>query len=140
MTYKEKLINLLKTVPSVKEDLEELKFWTYIRKQNWNTARISQTYLEDWYVVDNLSYCITLKDYNIIWNPLDYHHLMQYCENKKIEIHIISRTLWLFMLDKYWIADEFNAVILELDNTKSFNQQTEEVYENIVNFLTENSL
>ena len=146
MTYKEKLTNLLKTIPSVKEDLEELKFWCKIKMEEdweiwywrfvntefvwkeWDNYFVNQTN-DDWSLFDGIEW----SDYTIIWNPLDYHHLMQYCWDRNIirDIIITKQYTTIYTKDKKYI---------DLDNTKSFEQQTEEVYEKIVNFLTENSL
>ena len=141
MTYKEKLINLLKTIPSVKEDLEELRFWCVLEsKISWKiiTYCWETDEYKDKYIMALWKYNIVSKKllsrYKIIWNPLEERHLRMYCDKKWISL-IINRFSQLSYLDN---SDNLYKKICTLDNTESFDQQTEEVYEKIVEFLETN--
>ena len=147
MTYKEKLIELLKEVLEIKSDLEELKFWCKCKYKHspdwwrskwvyiWENSRFSTDlfrYNSNWNVVDISDKKEWWKWFEVIWNPLEEHHLRMYCEKKWIEIFI----------DFEWKVYSFKKELLEpytllfkLDNTKSFDNQSEEVYEKIFNYL-----
>jgi len=124
MSYKQKLTDLLKTIDEIKEDLEELKFWCeFISNLNSTTF----TYVFETNNRIHSMWCSFNKAQirRIIWNPLEERHLRMYCENKGIDD---------ILFETNWFITERN-VICTLDNTKSFDNQTEEVYEKIFNFL-----
>lgn len=58
----------------------------------------------------------------IIWNPLEERHLRMY-----------TRTNILISFE--FISDNNRNIICFIDNTKSFDNQSEEVYEKIYNYL-----
>ena len=64
------------------------------------------------------------------WNNLDYHHLMIYCEKKRYAFAIWST--WKLIWNR---NEEWSYVEIQLDNTKPFSNQSEEVYEQIFNYL-----
>lgn len=90
MTYKEKLIELLKTDDEVKNVMEKLEFWTQIKfdYERWRVLSVSDswkiTFLDLWnyicYSDDNEPY-----DHKpvieIIWLPLQDRFIRMYCEN-----------------------------------------------------------
>lgn len=148
MTNKEKLIEILRTIPEIKKDLEELRFWTLLDLK-WNPAKIIYTewefakieFLENSFNkristlrVKNLYlneyekenwYSNSLK---IIWNPIHRHHLIQY-----ILIMVFSSNVGCF-------KDIYGKIEIEfLSSSSSLNNQTEEVLGQIYNFLKEKS-
>ena len=145
--FKEKLIELLKTDEVVKKDMEELKFWTdlfYKHWTEWITTHETYIWLSHPYnwtspqpiIKNNHNYCISrnisleeIKKYYIINNPLQERHLRMYCENNKI---------WLGITESWFlsITNFPENIQLNLDNTKDFSDQSEEVYEKIFNFLS----
>lgn len=146
MTYKEKLINLLCTVDEIKEDFEKIwphkwfrtewlynywfLLWPDIAFFPWRWCqKVDKEFLE-------------LQKFQ--WE-LEERHLRMYLNKFKIDTwdKFISRYSILF-LDDYLIIQERNiedysmsdVISLKLDNTKSFDNQSEEVYEKIFNYLT----
>jgi hypothetical protein len=134
--YKEKLIELLKTVPKIKQDLEELRFWTIIKyntKFKWKDTRNYFRYKWEW-EWDNENYLPPYKMINnqafiIIWNELEERHLRMYCESKNIKY--IQYVSWLIELKIRW---EIHKSI-SMDNSKSFSNQSEDFYEKLYNYL-----
>jgi len=144
MTYKEKLIELLKTVPEIKEDLEELKFWTRIEINWWKmffkSIIIDAEHIDYWiikYITRHpLYYFLSWKDkefkinkweLKIIWNPLEERHLRMYCE---------KNTTWIIIRSEWDIVNILQELfITKLDNTKSFDNQEDKVYESLFNYL-----
>ena len=107
------LINFLKeNDESVRKDLEILKFGTEI---SWCDDR--------YHIWDKL---------NIIWNNLDYHHLMKYCKHKNIWIIIDDDTINLN--SKFWTLDLWNTLV-KVDNTKPLNEQKSEVYKALLDYF-----
>lgn len=164
MNYKEQLRELLKTNSEVKEQLEELNYWCeLIITEVWQPV-LQEYWYDEWgfepndyyiwphdeilwenwddltleFIKDFISWKQTIEEIDsieIIWHPLSEHHLRMYCENK-----VIFQWEWLYFLDTD-IDMELRAktpleAICKLDNTKDFNNQSEEVYEKIFNFLT----
>lgn len=138
MTWKEKLINLLKTVPAIKEDLEELRMWTKF-EMNWfeyhiiNVSRSLWTvsWIRRWWIESALRNVFLSKVGNIS-NALDYHHIMMYMYNWE---DIESIILWNEMLiRKHWnIISHF--YIWDFDKLKPFDQQDDSVYEALYDYL-----
>jgi len=132
---KEKLIEILKSNPEVKKDMEELKFGCKIKYRDWlfdviikhdtdwNRYTFSDTI---WHQVDN-------NPITIIWT-LSERHLRMYCKSHQI---IIDFT-WLIQYLPEWSKEwEFYQTICQLDNTKDFDNQSSEVYEKIVEFINQ---
>ena len=138
--YKEKLIELLKTVPEIKEDLERKIFWTDVRYRVWPwhtivSQLISKNLKTNEYLVKheyNYFHPRRIKENQIIdfiWQ-LEERHLRMYCENKWYAFAIWGQWKLIWNRNEEWSYTE-----LQLDNTKSFDNQTEEVYWNILEFL-----
>jgi len=155
-TYKEKLIELLKEVPAIKADLEELRKWcrVYIIVDNMNDWNDNLDYykwimltpkvvfwtmlnnkdyenLED-FLNEDLDYIELLSEnkFEIIWNPLDYNHLMMYCEEKGIKLQIQAN--WVIQVIN---DNETYQIICNIDNTKSFDLQSEETFEKLYKYF-----
>lgn len=130
MSYKEKLIELLKTIPEVKEQMESLEFGCkYIMKNChpeifWETSE--QIFIHhimwEWLV-------------EIIWLPLQERFIRMFCEKNNIRFSIHT--------NYYWLDDvlNFSAVYIEwneycqIDNTKDFDNQSEDIYQKIYEVL-----
>ena len=131
MTYKQKLTDLFCEVSEIKEQRMELKEWCKIEysiKQSivktTSSILFVNPYSENIYVHPWHNYktpkLIKREDVNqIIWNPLGYHHLMMYCAKYRI---LIQFNIGLIVFLE-------NDTMIELDYTKSFSEQNEEVYE-----------
>lgn len=164
MTYKEKLIELLKEVPEIKEDLEEWREWyKLLMIDNW-WALMEYGWDEDawWEEIEELivwpdwetywDYTLTkecgIKDgwdedfhctFKIIWNPIEERHLRIYlskkcCRDSNDEF-FISDSWELVFYDI--VSEVFNRGGVYINNTQSFDNQKESVYEDIYNFLIE---
>ena len=139
MTYKEKIIELFKTVSEIKSDLEELRFWTTLTFRNhWHICKYICT--QEWNKITSLNdrnvkvWRLTEHIKEIIWNPLEERHLRMYLE--KLDWDFVKQRMnW----DYEWIPQwewEVNDVLFSLDNNKSFDNQSEEFREELYNFLT----
>lgn len=145
--YKEKLIELIKEVPAIKDDLEELRFgtyilyhsrmiWIYINEKYFIPRYEIYTKWENWTEYIDVNYEKEIEEINdmyfeIIWNPLEERFLMIYCENKWILLQ--RKSNWLIE----WIHKniEWSYFELQLDNTKDFNNQSEEVFKKLFNVI-----
>ena len=136
------LINFLKeNDESVKKDLETLKFGTKVKYCTcWhNNIYEDWIYIDDKYVMSEfwevLEYKNIWQDYlhstepdiKIIWNNLDYHHIMMYCYNKNIDLTIVE--CWEIYNTGNW------QFITKLDNTKPFHEQKSEVYKALLDYF-----
>ena len=139
MSYKEKLIKLLKTVPEVKEQMEKLKFWCKVNYllSDWSTdiwiycfqLWLKMFLTDSWLEVENSNIL------EIIWLPLQERFIRIFCKKNNIRFSIHT--------SYYWLDDvlNFSAVYIEwneycqIDNTKDFNNQTDEVYQKIYEVL-----
>lgn len=129
MTYKEKLIKLLKIDEEVKDTMEKLEFGCIITRCWSNHKMISWNEFFD----KNNRIFYNIEDNNfrddkiqIIWLPLQDRFIRMYCENKKI--YFIQTTWHIWLWEKYQIS-------IKIDNKKDFDQQDDEVYKQIFNFL-----
>jgi hypothetical protein len=144
--FKEKLIELLKENPKIKSNLEDLRFWCKITKidsilDDWKTPiywdiwqLIKVTRPNNWWCIFkyyikidwfNKIYSLCSNNCKVIWNPIEERFLRMY------EHRIIIK--W-----EYIYSSEFECMdttICRLDNNKSFDNQSEEVYEKIFNYL-----
>ena len=146
-----KLREILCEVDEIKEDLMELRFWCEIILDNkWNKwIYINEFDVKDIDYNENIN---IISDYGTpwlsssrwltydrtIWNKIEYHHLLMYCEKKLNNWYKYSiwnkRIVWTNIKTKdFWYVDW-----IQLDNTKSLHNQSDEVIEKIINFLTEN--
>ena len=143
---KQKLIDLLKTVPEIKKDLEELKFGCRVRQVYNEKRSYKNTYIhlkedtycqedeyDQWDFYDKFE-DRDLRDEDIIWHPIEERHLRMYCESK----YILLLIAWNWSFCRADHEGWYENLWFKLDNTKSFNDQTEEVYTDIVEFLESN--
>lgn len=174
MTYKQKLTDLLKTIPEIKEDIMEFRTWFKLDVYEYWPSGLQEYWYDDWqlwweeyilwkddifysnedwyeihlsFIEDLISWKETLeksesiKDIEIIWNPLEERHLRMYCESKWKNILIHTNEFWTGLYisqnDDYWRpVVNMDSFICNLDNEEPFSEQTEKVYEDIYNFLT----
>lgn len=137
--YKEKLIELLKTCDEVKEAMDKLEFWCkvipinipYWKNDNfriihcrWDCYRIVyRRYFEWWHCEDFID--SNIKE--IIWLPLQERFIKMYCENtKKIRIDFFQE----YVLVSNVFTKE-KSQLIELDNTKDFDNQDDIVYQKL---------
>lgn len=133
MTNKEKLINLLYIVDEIKEDMDKKNIKHIIYSYHyWELFRkVFDTEEEAQKSIDNNKWNAEEKIYSIeIWNILEERHLRMFAENKWYAFAIWST--WKLIWNK---NEEWSYVEIQLDNTKSFDNQSEEVWEKILNYL-----
>lgn len=129
MTNYEKLVEKLKEVEEIKEDLEELRFGTKII-WNWLCYRFLFIHIDDvnFFHILQEATCVKTDVHRLevekIKNDLEERHLRMYCENKNIN----------YSMHKDWFWIQYKWVI-KIDNTKDFNNQSEEVYQKIYEAL-----
>lgn len=139
--YKQKLIDLLKSDEQTKTAMEKLEFWCKLIPINipsWKNDNfriihyrwdcygiVYKRYFEWWYCEDFID--SNIKE--IIWLPLQERFLRMYCDNKNILIYI--RCDWLLQIRQNWEYKD----ICKLDNTKDFDNQSEELYQKIYETL-----
>jgi hypothetical protein len=75
-----------------------------------------------------------LEEQNI-WNPIEYHHLMMYCEEKDLPFCISWDYLFTFPDFKEFTLKSKLEIIAKIDYTKPLHQQSEETLWKIFNFL-----
>lgn len=139
MTNKNKLRELFITVPEIKKDLMELKFWTKIscNTEIWKLINFSKK--DNWYNVlhsDNQKrdFKWEYNEFNkieIIWNKLEKRHIEIYMSK---QFYSMCRFYNEWLILRFWL----DRIIVKLDNTKDFDNQTEETYWEIFNFLNDN--
>jgi len=136
--FKNKLTELLKTVPEIKSDLEELRFGCkFINKYKLDEIDIIISEIRWWnfhsIIWWNQTHFPHISQIDkVIWNPLEERHLRMYCESI-FRLLIVSENL---IYLRYMDGDGYRTyAVCELDNTKSFDNQSEEVYEKIFNYL-----
>ena len=123
MNYKDKLVDLLKIDELVKSEIWKLEFWTkIILKDYFDKKTINQ--LIDYYCnefkVCGLDKIFTQKDIEkIIWLPLQERFIRTYWKRNNPKN------------SKYIDVSE----IVDLDDTKDFDNQEDKVYEEIYNAL-----
>ena len=137
--YKQKLIDLLKSDEQVKEQMEKLEFWCKVNYllSDWSTdiwiycfqLWLKMFLTDSWLEVENSNIL------EIIWLPLQERFIRIFCKKNNIRFSIHT--------SYYWLDDvlNFSAVYIEwneycqIDNTKDFNNQTDEVYQKIYEVL-----
>lgn len=135
MNNKEKFINILKTDPEVKKDMEELKMGCFIQYKvtEWYFRTVKFINRKIWTNKINVTHhynyfnpvkIIEEQIINIIWT-LEERHLRMFC----VEIEFVCDTL--VFQDIYWNQ----KIVGKLDNTKSFDNQSEEFYGKLVEFI-----
>ena len=156
-----RLREILNTVPEIKKDLEELKQWCKIRNiydtytiidnkkyvvkvSDWWKFRIDIPKVSKMEKMKHL-YFNGIRVDEIIWNPLEERHLRMYIK-KRINKLIMFLGNWEIIECIHSKQDInstehtyiFKKLITKLDDTKSLNDQTDEVKEQICDFLENN--
>ena len=129
MNYKQRLTGLLCEVEEIKEDVMELRVGCEFIDEEWDECLILDGSVD----IKNLVYstwcwdcwaCYSIKE--ILWNPIEERHLRMYCEENDIFLSIDSD--WSFWTLKH----NHNIYLWKLHYNKPFSEQTEEVYEKIL--------
>lgn len=137
------LINFLKeNDESVRKDLETLKFGTIVKYKTplkWTNPRDYFRYKWEW-DWDNEISLPPIRMYNnqafeIIWNNLDYHHLMIYCDSNKIRLVIQANGVIKTIIWNWWFENESYDIITNIDNTKPFHKQEQKVYKRLLDYF-----
>lgn len=135
MTYKQKLRELLKTVPEVKEQMEKLDFWCKVNYllSDWSTdiwiycfqLWLKMFLTDSWLEVENSNIL------EIIWLPLQERFIRIYCQS------IVFQWDFIFLPKKeqLFTSNSWLEIVTKLDNTKDFDNQSEEVYQKIYEVL-----
>lgn len=132
MTYKDKLITLLKSDDEIKNEIEKLELGTRLKYEDDICILLNKTDFWDYRVTKKIGFVsfdtIIKKDDNfkIIWLPLQERFIRMYCRNKFS--NLITNSWW-------EIANPYNFTIIETDNLKDFDSQSEEVYQKIYETL-----
>lgn len=160
--YKQKLKELLCTLPEIKEQIMELKLGTRILLDcsdlEWckpekveceflfmKTMGLVRTYVlfKDYtfpLIEQNVRGVVDFTDwweFNIIWNPLEERFLRMYLEEKWINF-IIATNGNSTIYNQDWLIKDVKQTWITFDNTKPFSNQTEKVYQEIYEFLINN--
>lgn len=144
MTYKNKLIDLLKWDSQVKEQMEKLEFWCNISR--WNNKDAIWWFIWDWfffleewevYFGKQSTTHIPLERIFIIWLPLQERFIRMYCSNKMYGCefdsnHIISIYREFLLYDGTW--DGFDKKIM-YNSFADFDNQEDKVYQQIYEAL-----
>ena len=144
MTELNKLITTLKGVDEIKESLEELKFWTEVIVEDENfeivdTAITDRTTGEDNALIKFKVLCSN-KEYKekdiieIIWNPIQYNHLLRYF--KSINKFTIALKTDSSLIEIWWNKDWSALTICKFNLTKDLQDQSEETLKKINNFIS----
>ena len=132
------LINFLKeNDEKIKKDLETLQFGTEISRC-WSKYKM----LNPWeffdennrtfYLIDDI--CFRWDKLNIIWNNLDYHHIMMYCENRKLNL-IIAMNWNITSYKKESSNITIYQTWIKFDYTKPFHKQEPIVYKALLDYF-----
>ena len=119
--------------------MESLEFWCEIKYklsdwstdvwkycfQIWNNVFLTDSWLE----VENSNIL------EIIWLPLQERFIRIFCEVKNIRLNIQAN--WVIKIISWWgwWRYETYQIIANIDNTKDFDNQSEEVYQKIYDVL-----
>ena len=141
MTNLQKLTDLLCEVKEIKEDIMELRFGTEIKY--WDTENVKHFYIwksdfwwellwlktsVEWYT-DCTAELEEWEEFEIIWNPIEYHHLMMYCE----EDYNLKITPLYISIAKY---KDYTERFIDFNNTLPLHKQSEEVLWALVEYLS----
>lgn len=158
MTYKQKLIDLLKSDDEVKSAIEKLEFGTDLFYKNWeewittHETFIWMSHPYNWtspqpIIKNHHNYCIIkdidiedIKRLYILTKPLQERFIRMYCLSKWYNCSFQNNNL--IAIEKVWIDDidiENNKQLLykliSYELLKDFNSQSEEVYQKIYEVL-----
>ena len=151
MTHYNQLRTLLCEVEEIKKDLEELRFWTKIINTHTWTECIFLEKVDDWALVFNWIWNRVVLDRNIkiIWNDIEERHIRMYFNNliwKEDIKYIPYKQKWFTIryiiydneirkyIEESWEYEKY-ITICELNNSKPFHQQDEEVYRQLVEYF-----
>ena len=128
----ERLTAILCECESVKKDVMELRFGCIIKTAFWTYKKLvtKDKFFEKVAYIETLV-CLNWQE-EIIWNPIQDHHLRMYCEIMWIDI-TFSVHAWSTLLmntSKKW----FDTVL----EHKHLHQQNDEILEKIIVFLENN--
>lgn len=127
--YKQKLIDLLKYDAKTKEAIEELELGCKLRlKWDHNSLYVITERWQNYIYINHYSEPHKnerrelIDVWEIIWLPLQERFIRMYCKWKYICFHWEKElNIWIYQI--------------QLDNTKDFDNQTEETYMDIFNAL-----
>ena len=145
MTNLQKLTKLLCEVQEIKEDIMELRFgtkyyleWKTIWFYTWYYESRLLSWTDERYTIYEFQYhkknraLKPLSEIKIIWNPLEERHLRMYCQKKK-QSACSSSYNFLHIFNRYW---EWQTKNIKIDETKSFDKQSEEVLWALVEYIS----
>ena len=129
-------IEILKTVPEIKESIEELEKWCILLDSDniyKNFTIIEKTFNGKYIIWEDDEWKYEVKEqyeiegyYNIIWQ-LQERHLRIFLDDKNFFLHIIN--WWFNCLCLYWRREKFTY--LKYDNSKPYNEQSEEFFKKL---------
>ena len=136
MNNKDKLIELLKKDSEVKNAIEQLEFGCRIlNNHNWDIVLLVKKEI-DFIMVFNWewNWCLLNKNFKIIWLPLQERFIRMYWNSNCTFWSVLSfESNWLIRIfNDEW---EANWDSINLDDTKDFDNQTEETYKQIFEAL-----
>jgi len=127
---KDKLREILYTVPDIKKDLEELKIGCEVKGQYWICKVIwfeeskQGSDSEDITLTDEFIYSDSIQPWTtvdeVIWNPLEEKYFYMYSEEVWIDI-----------------IDTFKVIYDNFDYTKTIDTQSQDFYKTLYKHLTQ---
>lgn len=134
MNNKEKLIELLKTVPVIKDDLEELKWGVWLKENRWAVYQHmwANKLFMPWHWIITTTKDEILKMQVI--PKLEQRHLLLYSQYKHLYLSI-SDDWGICNTNRNEIEHREEEVWIEVDFLNSFDNQSEEFYWELFNFL-----
>lgn len=140
-----KFIEILKTVPEVKELVEELRFgcviqWISCNPQHLDYITEKARYLKWkwiyktilWYLDENIN--IRWGDYEVIW-LIELNHLLMFLESKGYRSYIDYMWLNISVFDWWKLVDRKK---IKMDTKKNLMNQEESFYKEFNQFAEEN--
>lgn len=128
----QKHIEILKTIPSIKRNIEELKFGCYIEYKTWYIGRVTEDVDEMQRIRNNIDVGLA---YTI--GAIHSWHLLKFMDKKWKEWHINEKWRisehYFDKMRSYWRFTD-----LKLDNTKPYMEQSEDFFKKLNNYLIEN--
>ena len=132
-------IEILKTIPEVKESIEELIPWCIIFYNWWNHIIFryfsidEKVFINTWWGDSELMYWkYWIK--KIIWQ-VEERHLRMFLQKKidTVKWCIRVTAFWEILLGKYinWETDTVYENLWSLDNSKSYMEQSEEFFKKL---------
>ena len=140
-------IEILKTVPEIKENIEILRFWTILLNKAYYRiikvfvdepeacywVQVIKSYVDDIimpknYIWENWEEEFN-KDFIVIWQVHEWH-LRMFFEKKDNRYCIMDNWIW-------WYSNSANRLISEvkIDNSKPYMEQSEEFFKKLNDWL-----